>query len=197
MDKDDSKLERRIEVVTMRVRDLKNNFENPRKINKGKSKELRESLEELGNFGVIVIDENDNIIAGTQRAKQLSDMNPDQEVLCKKLIGYSEMERKKINIKDNTHAGEWDLNMLALWTADLGMEVDVEPKGTIEDRKIDNMELIRFEKYDYLLVAFRTEMEYTMMKEKLGLLNKRIDINGKRNLKARAVWFEQLAKILK
>ena len=45
--------------------------------------------------------------------------DPDRIVLCKRLIGYSEADLRAINIKDNTHAGEWDLDLLADWTADL------------------------------------------------------------------------------
>ena len=44
--------EKRIEVVTMRVGDIKTGFGNPRKIGKKKREELKRSLEQFGDFGV-------------------------------------------------------------------------------------------------------------------------------------------------
>lgn len=98
--------------------ELKTEFGNPRKPLKKKAKEkLKESLDKsLGDFGVIVIDEHNNIISGHQRVSILME-NPDTQVLCKRLIGYSESELKAINIKANTHAGD-DMDKLAEWTAD-------------------------------------------------------------------------------
>ena len=56
--------EKRIEVVNKPVSVLKDELGNPRKITRKKASELQESLESLGDFGIIVIDENDNIISG-------------------------------------------------------------------------------------------------------------------------------------
>lgn len=50
----------------------------------------------------------------------------DIEVLCKRLIGYTKSELRAINIKDNTHSGEWDLEELAKWTADLNIDLGVK-----------------------------------------------------------------------
>ena len=52
-----------IRVETIKVSELKKNFGNPRKIKKVKKDELERSLEEYGDFGLILIDENNNIIA--------------------------------------------------------------------------------------------------------------------------------------
>lgn len=59
--------EKRIEVVTLKASQLKTGFGNPRKIGKKKLEELEASLEAYGDFGVFLIDENDNVIAGNQR----------------------------------------------------------------------------------------------------------------------------------
>lgn len=115
--------EKRIEVVTMRVGDIKTGFGNPRKIGKKKREELKRSLEQFGDFGLFLIDEQDNVIAGNMRHAILNEINPDQEVACKRLVGYTEAELRAINIKDNTHAGEWDMDLLADWTADLNMDL--------------------------------------------------------------------------
>ncbi len=190
---------KKIEVVTLKAVDLQNSFENPRKVKRGKLKELRDSLETFGDFGVIVIDEKNNILSGTQRVSQQMEIDPNQDMLCKRLVGYTEVEMKAINIKANEHAGEWDLDILSRWTADLGMDIDAKVKGSVEERKIDEMELVRFEKYNYILVAFKTEMEYNLILEKLGLVDKKVTLSekSKERTQARAIWFDRLAKILK
>lgn len=79
--------EKRIETVEMPVSELNTGFGNPRKISKKKKEELRKSLETFGDFGLILIDEHNNLIAGNQRVSILKEMNPETVVLCKRLIG--------------------------------------------------------------------------------------------------------------
>lgn len=190
---------RRMELIKCRADELKNAFENPRKITKGKLKELRESLDKHGDFGIIVLDQHDNIISGTQRVSQLIERDPASIVHCKRMIGYTEIELKAINIEANEHAGEWDIQLLNRWLKDIGLNMDTKPKTSVHDRKIDEMELVRFEKYNYIVIAFKTDMEFTLMQEKLGIMNKKVTLNERkgRKLKARAVWFDQLKTLLK
>lgn len=118
--------EKKIEVVRMRVGDIQAGFGNPRRIKKNKRDDLQKSLDTFGDFGLILIDEENNVIAGNQRVSILREESPDTEVLCKRLIGYTKSELKAINIKANTHAGEWDLDMLADWTADINIDLGFE-----------------------------------------------------------------------
>lgn len=78
---------KRIEVVEMRVGDIKFGFGNPRKIKKKKKEELERSIEQYGDFGLFLIDENNNAIGGNQRATTMAAQDPDRIVLCKRLIG--------------------------------------------------------------------------------------------------------------
>lgn len=189
-------MEKRIEEIKLKVSELKDEFGNPRKISKKKREELKQSLEMFGDFGLFLIDEKNNIIAGNQRASILKEMDPDTEVLCKRLIGYTETELKAINIKDNTHAGEWDLDILADWDADIMVDLglDMESDRTeVSDRTIDEMELIHYEKYDYVLIACRDELSYNSLTRSLGLEDKKVLIGPKkRPIKARAIWFEDM-----
>lgn len=186
--------EKRIEVVTLKASQLKTGFGNPRKIGKKKLEELEASLEAYGDFGVFLIDENDNVIAGNQRLSIIKKKNPDQELLCKRLIGYTEAELRAINIKDNTHSGEWDLDLLADWTADLNLDLGVELNNhNLGDRKLSDMELIRYEKYDYVLLVCRNEIDYNELTRKLGIAGRKVKITGtKRSIKARAIWYDQI-----
>lgn len=186
-------MEKRIEVVTMRVGDLSSSFGNPRKIGRKEREELKDSLERNGDFGLIVIDEDNNIIAGNQRCSVLAEQNPDTMVLCKRLIGYSEAQKRSINIKDNTHSGEWDLDLLAQWTADLTVDLGIEPKvKNPEALSVKDMELIRYEKYDYVLIVCRNEVDYKNLQRALGIENKKMLVCPKRKIQARSIWYDDI-----
>lgn len=192
-------MEKRIEVVQMRAADLKTGFGNPRKITKKKREELRRSLETFGDFGLFLIDEKDNVIAGNMRLKVIMEMNPDQLLTCKRLIGYTEAELRAINIKDNTHAGEWDLDVLADWTADLNVDLglDETTKKEVEERKIPEMELIHYEKYDYVLIVCKNELDYDALTNKLGISGRKVHVTNRRTIKGRAVWYDKVKDKIK
>ena len=184
---------KRIEVCKMRVGDLKHNFGNPRKISKKKAEELERSMDLFGDFGVFVVDEHNNVIAGNQRSIILARRDPDIEVDVKKLIGYSEAELRSINIMDNTHACEWDLELLADWTADLNLDLGIDLNNeNPEERKIEDMELIRYEKYNYVMIVCKSEIDYNDLIRKLGIEGRKVAITKKRKIKARAIWYDQM-----
>lgn len=191
-------MDKRIEIIEVRVGDLKFGFGNPRKITKKKLEELWESMNTFGDFGVIVIEENYNVISGTQRATTIKAKKGDDEiVLCKMLIGYTQNELKAINIKANTHAGDWDLDKLAEWTADLNIGLNLElPQIDIDERKIKDMELIRYEKYDYVMIVCRNEIDYLNLTRNLGIDDKKVlvakNATKERKIKARAIWYDDI-----
>lgn len=186
---------KRIEYCQMRTGDVKTGFGNPRKISKAKMEELERSLQENGDFGIFLIDEHDNVIGGNQRLKAILKIwGPDTMLDCKRLIGYSKSQLKAINIKDNTHAGEWDLDALADWQADLHLDLGLEMKELApEERAIPEMELIHYEKYNFVLICCRSVLDYNDLIRKLGLEGKKIKIAKTRKIAARAVWYENIA----
>lgn len=185
--------EKRIEVCKMKVGDLKHNFGNPRKISKKKAEELERSLDTSGDFGIFLVDEHDNVIAGNQRSIILARRDPEIEVDVKRLIGYSEAELRSINIQDNVHAGEWDLELLADWTADLNLDLGVDlDNSNPEEREVKDMELIRYEKYNYVMIVCKNEIDYNDLVRKLGIEGKKVAITQKRKIKARAIWYDQM-----
>jgi len=186
---------KRIEYCQMRAGDVKTGFGNPRKISKAKLEELERSLQENGDFGIFLIDEHDNVIGGNQRLKAILKIwGPDTMLDCKRLIGYSKSQLKAINIKDNTHAGEWDLDALADWQADLHLDLGLEMKELApEERVIPEMELIHYEKYNFVLICCRSVLDYNDLIRKFGLEDKKIKIAKKRTIAARAVWYNDIA----
>jgi len=124
---------------------------------------------------------------------------PDQLIDCKRLIGYTEAEKRAINIKDNTHSGEWDLDQLADWSADISLDLGLkdQPKKEIEDRSIKDMEPIHYEQYDYVIIACRNELDYNDLTRKLGIEGGQVKVAKTRRIKARAIWYDQMkAQIL-
>ncbi len=188
-------MDKRIEVVERRVGDLKLDFGNPRKIKKQKREELEESLERYGDFGTIIINEENQVIGGNQRVTIFQRQDPDMIVSCKLLIGYSVKEQKYINIKANSHAGEWDLAELGDWTADLvdGFKLDLEtkPEKNVDERSIKEMEPIHYEKYDYVLIACRNELDYNDLIRKLGIEGGQVKVAKSRHIKGRAIWWDE------
>lgn len=196
-------MEKNIEICELLVGELQDKLGNPRKITSKKAKELQESIEQFGDFGVIVIDEDNNIISGHQRVKAIKETRGEAEkVLCKRLVGYSKAELKAINIKANTHAGDWDMDKLAEWTSDLTVKLGLDlPVTDANERKISAMEPIRYEKYDYVMIVCKTEMDYDNLCKQLGIEGKKVIVgqskSGDRKIKCRAIWYDDMQCIVK
>lgn len=191
---------KKIEVVELPISELKDSLGNPRRITTKKKKELQKSLKEFGDFGVIVIDEDNNIISGHQRVEAIyATKGNDPKVLCKRLVGYTEPEKRAINIKANTHAGDWDVDKLAEWTADLQVPLSIprKIKDPAQEVKIRKMELIPYEKYDYVMIFCRNSIDYENLVKALGIEGKKVDLvtnkgGGKRRINARAIWYDEM-----
>ena len=58
------------------------------------------------------------------------------------------------------------------------------------------MELIHYEKYDYVLIAGRNELDYQNLIRTLGIEGKKVVVcktkSGERKIKARAIWYDQM-----
>lgn len=184
--------------MELQVSQLNHGFPNPRKpITPKRKQALEESLDKLGDFGVIVIDEKYNIISGNQRCKILNEIDPSRKVLCKMLIGYTDAELKAVNIKANTHAGEWDIKKLADWTADLKLDFSTDFTALdTKEPKIKDMELIRYEKYDYVMIVCRNEVDYNNLVRALGIDGKKVLVaktrTKDRKIKCRAIWYDEM-----
>ena len=188
-------MDKRIEVVERRVGDLKLDFGNPRKIKKQKREDLEDSLEKYGDFDIIVINEQNQVIGGNQRVTYFQRKDPDMIVTCKMLVGYTGAEQKYVNIKLNSHAGEWVLEELGDWTADLmgSFKLDLEtPAKPLEERNIKEMEPIHYEQYDYVLIACRNELDYNDLIRKLGIEGGKVKVAKSRHIKGRAIWYDQM-----
>lgn len=192
-------MEKKIELCTVRAGDIKTEFGNPRKVKKKRLEELKEDLQRYGHFGIFLIDEENNVIAGNQRLKAVIDLyGEDAQVECKRLIGYTQQELRAINVKDNTHVGEWDMDMLADWSVGSPAEMGIADamKKDEKNRKIPEMELLPYEKYDYVMLVCRSSLDYDDLVSRLGIQGAVCKVTNKRKIKARAVWYDKVRDIL-
>lgn len=115
---------KKIEEVHLTPGELKLDFGNPRTISPRELEKLKKSIEKFGDFGVIVINENNQVLSGNQRISVMRDMNLQVPVLCKRLVGYSLSEQKAINIRANKAAGKFDNVEINKWLEDIKVEIE-------------------------------------------------------------------------
>jgi hypothetical protein len=101
----------------MKIGQIKPNPNNPRVIKDESFYKLVKSIKEFPKMMTLrplIIDSNNMIIAGNQRLKALKDLDykeiPDDWI--KKAEDFTENELNEFKLKDNVHAGEWDIDML-------------------------------------------------------------------------------------
>lgn len=98
---------------TVKLADLKPYDKNPRKIDKGALDKLKRSIQEDGYHGRIIANSNLMVAGGHQRLKALKSLGyTDVEVLVPSRE-LAENEFRRILIRDNLQAGEWDMDALA------------------------------------------------------------------------------------
>ena len=64
---------------------------------------------------------------------------------------------------------------------------------SIDERKIKDIELIRYEKYDYVLLVCRNEVDYNNLLRLFGLEDSKVLIAKRRKIKTRAVWYDTVS----
>ena len=117
------------------IRKIKKNPDNPRVIKNSDFRELQESIKgqkAMMKMRGILVDENMMVIGGNQRLAACIDLGWKKipyEIFTRKDAEEVNEERakhglehksyedqvKEITIKDNTHAGEWDVTKLVKW----------------------------------------------------------------------------------
>ena len=88
--------EKRIETLTMKVRNIKTGFGNPRKIGKKEAEDLEESLDKYGDFGLFLIDEHDNVIAGNTILLSSVSAKDIPKVSLSRMNAYGYKDRENI-----------------------------------------------------------------------------------------------------
>jgi DNA modification methylase len=109
---------------------IKPNEENPRFITDAKFKKLVKSIKdfpEMLEARPLVIDEDNIVLGGNMRLKALKAAGVF-EISVKRVVGWTEQQKREFIIKDNVGFGEWDWDLVANgWEAeqleDWGLDV--------------------------------------------------------------------------
>ncbi len=131
-----------MELVEKKISELIPYANNPRK-NDGAVDAVVESIKQCGYISPIVIDENNEVLAGHTRLKALKRMKA-KTVKCVVMEGLTEEQKRKYRILDNKTGefAEWDLDLLNIELEGLDfdgfdfgfdLETEEEEKEIIED----------------------------------------------------------------
>lgn len=106
-----------IEVKTYvaKIADLLPSEENPREIGRKEYEALKKSLiefPEMKQLREIVIDEDNQILAGHQRIYALKEL-AYEDVYVKQVFGLTKKQKREFMIKDNVSSGKWNTDIIA------------------------------------------------------------------------------------
>lgn len=122
-----------------KISELKNWEDNPRTISGEAYKELKESIDDLGDFEPLVVNTDGTVLAGNQRLKVHIERGDTEVEVSVPERELTEDEIKKIGLISNRHSGEWDMDKLANEFDDILEEIgagDLMP----EDIDFDDIE---------------------------------------------------------
>jgi hypothetical protein len=127
-------------IKLISIKEIKENPNNPRKLNKDKYQKLLKSIQDLPQmleYRPIVVNSNMIVLGGNMRLKALKELKY-KEVPIIIADELSEDQQKEFLIKDNLAYGQWDWDMIANewdlplledWGIDLPEIVDPEQFG--------------------------------------------------------------------
>jgi len=133
-----------MQVLKVKISDVKTNPKNPRLIKDDKFKKLVKSIQEFPQMlelRPIVVDENNIVLGGNMRLKACIEVGL-KEVYIVKADDLTEQQKDEFIVKDNVGFGEWDWDILANewdteklqdWGLDLPLDVSVQELEAEED----------------------------------------------------------------
>jgi DNA modification methylase len=134
-------------LKSFKLDDLTSFENNPRKISKNELNKLKRSIQEDGFHQRLLVTQEGKVIGGHQRIKVLKDLG-HKEIEC--LVPNRKItneEYKRLNIRDNLQAGEWEFDVLANFfdadkLLDWGFPEELLPKqeGVVNEPKGDEDE---------------------------------------------------------
>jgi DNA modification methylase len=138
-----------MQVLKVKISDVKTNPKNPRLIKDDKFKKLVKSIQEFPQMlelRPIVVDENNIVLGGNMRLKACIEVGL-KEVFIVKADDLTEQQKDEFIVKDNVGFGEWDWDILANewdteklqdWGLDLPLDLSVELEAEEDNYEIPN-----------------------------------------------------------
>jgi site-specific DNA-methyltransferase (adenine-specific) len=133
-----------MQVLKVKISDVKTNPKNPRLIKDDKFKKLVKSIKEFPQMlelRPIVVDENNIVLGGNMRLKACLEVGL-KEIFIVQAAELTEEQKDEFIVKDNVGFGEWDWDILANewdteklqdWGLDLPLDLSVEELEAEED----------------------------------------------------------------
>ncbi len=132
-----------MEVLKVKISEIKPNPKNPRLIKDEKFKKLVKSIKDFPQMlelRPIVVDENNIILGGNMRFKALKEAGYS-EVSIVRANDLTDEQKDEFIVKDNVGFGEWDWDSLAnIWEVDKleewGLDLPVDLSVQEEDKEV-------------------------------------------------------------
>lgn len=165
-----------MDVIKMKVGDIKMNPNNPRVIKNDKFKKLVKSIKdfpEMLEVRPIVVDEDNIVLGGNMRLKACKEAGLG-EVPVIKWMDLSEERKREFIAKDNIGFGEWewdildsewDLSLLENWGLDIIKKEESEEK---EEGELGFNEDLDFES-NYIVLKFNKDIDWIQAQSIFGL----------------------------
>ena len=202
-----------LEIHWVDINSLNEAEYNPRKITPKKKKELRDSIEKFGFRDPLKVNqypERENIlISGHQRLKIAKELGLEKVPVTYEYVDLD--KEKEMNLRWNKNGGDFDIEMVTVMAdrstlLDIGFSASELPKlmTDFEDKfnEIDTSEPVypiapKFnEKYDYVMIMTKTEMDFTWLKNVLGIVRK-IDYKSNNMGECRVIMVNDFQKLHK
>lgn len=112
------------QTVNRKVDDLLPLTFNPRKISPEQEQKLMQSIQKFNLAEIPIINFDNSIIGGNQRIKALKMLGRGKEIIDVRYPSrqLSELELKQYVLTSNTHAGDWDFDILELEFSDINLD---------------------------------------------------------------------------
>lgn len=173
---------KKLKIVEVEVKKLKEAGYNPRKMSQGDIRKLRTTIREFGMVLPIIVNKDLTVIGGHQRLKVAKQMEMTG-VPCV-ILDLTEAKAKALNIALNKIHGDWEWKMLkdVLQGLDTG-EFDIGVTG-FDSKEIEDL-MTRFGdeykkpevefseelllKHNYIVLYFDNPLDWEVAKERFGL----------------------------
>ena len=151
---------------------------------------LAEKMKKFGINQPLIIDKEMNLLVGHCRLESAK-IAGFRDVPCVVYDNLTESEKLELMVADNKlNESDWDfINLLKIdenilidcnfTLGELKKEINLIDKPEKNDFALDSMELLGFEKYDYLVVVFNNESDIMNIHQKLGIEKISLSFSGK------------------
>lgn len=170
-------------TVQRKVNDLLPLDINPRKISEAKKQQLIKSIEKFNLAEIPAVNKDNTIISGHQRIKALQLIDRGEEMIDVRVPNrqLTRKEMKEYNLISNTHAGEWDFEILEVEFEDVKIEeiwdfdipgFDMPTTNESSDNEKEKVQKPIVDLSDKVDRVFEVVIECTSEREQEHLFNK-------------------------